>query len=79
MLVYFQSLITIREMMKEKAKNKFEEVLPYYDLVQQIEKDIQSYFSTLRGMAMNELFKMPKEASAKQLKMLADFVATQCR
>lgn len=36
-------------------------------------------FSTLRGMAMNELFKMPKETSAKQLKMLADFVATQCR
>jgi hypothetical protein len=36
-------------------------------------------FSTLRGMAMNELFKMPKEASAKQLKMLADFVAMQCR
>jgi hypothetical protein len=30
-------------------------------------------------MAMNELFKMPKEASAKQLKMLADFVAMQCR
>ena len=35
-------------------------------------------FSTLRGMGMNELFKMSKAASARQIQLLADFVALQC-
>lgn len=57
-IIYFQSFITTREILKEK-KDKIDDLLPYYDFLMHLEKDIRSYFNE-HGKNLSSSFSEPK-------------------
>lgn len=72
------SMASEREQLRQRTLAGFFRSFPELATCAQGEDVANLVFSTLRGMALNELFKMPKAASARQINLLADVVAMHC-
>lgn len=73
-----ESMAAEREQLRQRTLAGFFHSFPELENHPQGEDVANLVFSTLRGMGLNELFKMPKVASARQIQLLADVVASHC-
>ena len=73
-----ETMATEREQLRKRTLAGFFHSFPELENYPQGEDIANLVFSTLRGMGLNQLFKVPRAASARQLNLLAEVVAMHC-
>lgn len=72
------SMASEREQLRQRTLDGFFRSFPELADHPQGEDVANLVFSTLRGMSLNELFKVPKAVSARQINLLAEVVSMHC-